>query len=148
MPSRPINTDIRLKFASCGYRISIKTLDNKKGTLILGIVEAPDRGSQKRFCMLLLFYFKRFDPLEDNYFVVQSDHFLSDGHGQTGICKKCGCTEEDAWSDPDIGELFVEDDLCCWCMTPEEKVALIHAINQETETAIRESMEGGDYAEG
>jgi hypothetical protein len=58
-------------------------------------------------------------------FTVPLNNFKAKGHGRTGICKKCGCTDGDcSQCIKRTGEQchWVEDDLCSACV-PQKKEA-------------------------
>lgn len=70
---------------------------------------------------LLGFYFENYDVRSDTQYQVILEKFDRDGHGDSEVCKLCGCWEMDACLDSNgVGCFWVEDNLCSECATPEQ----------------------------
>jgi hypothetical protein len=71
---------------------------------------------------LLHYYFVDVWPLDYGQWSVDIDEFKSDGYGDTGTCKRCGCSNFDACVDPDTGHAcyWVKEDVCSACATTSE----------------------------
>lgn len=82
-----------------------------------------DEGDPERLLKLVHYYFgsHEHDPAFSRT-LIKLDDFHRDGHAITGICRKCGCTQDDACHDHETGSCWwVEQDLCSACATVKEK---------------------------
>lgn len=125
--------EIERFFEGLGLRIKInKSRVKRRGRQVHRIEVLPGGKIDDlyRADKLLEYYFTDLREVTDGVVLADLNNFKRDGHGDTGTCKLCGCTENDACLDSDgIGCFWVEDDLCSECGTPEqvEKVKLANA---------------------
>lgn len=114
---------IRQHFISLGYAISIKVGSKKKGSKGKHIIDWEDGFDAARLVMLCEYYFgHETEATGYGCCSVVLDNFNVAGHGITGICKKCGCTDNDACHDTDTGSCYwLKEDLCSACADRVEK---------------------------
>jgi hypothetical protein len=103
---------IKIHFEKLGYPINIEVLGN------LIEMTCKEETSFMRFEQLCRYYFNDniLVQLEEKLQVDPKD-FNPDGHGDSGICKICGCTEYDDCIDENGCTCWWEhDDLCSSCI--------------------------------
>ena len=137
-------------FANLGLNIKITKpkITAKKNPLARHTVKyLPGQLGEDRLIPLITYYFQDVREAGWNVSVLLST-FNKEGHMDFGICKLCGCMENNACSDPDTGTCFwVADDLCSACATAEQKAAALEkmtklsspeqTVEQDTATALR-----------
>lgn len=129
----------RQYFAGIGLRVTIKKVSIpmmrtmryvRQGHHVIEFIEG--RIAADRLEPLMTYYFGDAYPVEFGKVGVDIEQFNPEGHGDTGTCKLCGCTHEDACHDPDtITCYWVYEDLCSACATTEQKEAAMLQWKEE-----------------
>ena len=115
-------------FAKLGLKLKI----NKPNRMHKGIKHPlrhrlecmPGQICLDRFIPLLSYYFEDIYQGGFDYVFVQLDTFSAEGHGVTGVCKLCGCTEYNACTHqptPTGTCYWVTEDMCSACVSDVEK---------------------------
>jgi hypothetical protein len=121
-------------FAKLGWSLKIHKPKKSRYLNTRYIIEYlgtdPDQGD--RLAPFLTYYFKDVKEFgfQDNVTAFIKD-FNPEGHGITGICKRCGCSQNDACYDTDTGSCYwVKEDLCSACATPAEKAVAMEEMRK------------------
>jgi hypothetical protein len=85
--------DIKRHFKDLGYKISIVPLKHKHR------IDWQSGLNAVRLTMLVTYYFGNARTVDYGTCIVMLSDFKPEGHGEAGICKRCGCTDGDACYD-------------------------------------------------
>ena len=124
-------------FERLGLKISIEKVASKNPQTAKCYVleyEVSDKIFAERFFKLMSAYFG--DDVRSVGFArvtVMLEDFRPEGYNN-GICKRCGCSNNDACPDQETGTCWwVLEDVCSACATEEEKKVAIDAMRKEME---------------
>lgn len=116
--------EIERFFEALGLRIKLSKVPNKirwgRQAYMLDLLSGSKILPHRQEA-LLSYYFENYDTHSDTQYYVILEKFDRDGHGDSEVCKRCGCWEMDACLDHDgRGCFWVEDNLCSECANPEQ----------------------------
>ena len=132
----PIN-DITRHFERLGLRLKIKAAP-LTGLPQRAIIEVVPGGTitAARASGLIGCYFEAVNTVGIDRFSVLLSDFKPDGYGHAGICKVCGCSENDACINEAGNCWWVMDDLCSACATDEDEAKITTLEDDDTEEGI------------
>lgn len=120
---------IERHFSNLGYKISVEEAKTDWSGRYLKLNTRTGFNPQ-RLINLVEYYFYDFRiDNKERSIRVKADRFKSYGHYKIGICKKCGCTDNNACEDQVTGTCFwVAGDLCSACASDEQRQKALSSI--------------------
>lgn len=126
-------TIIKNHFKTLGFTISVKSVPKRNHGWGQHIIEWKNGNDPDRMKALVEYYFgEKIETIGRFTISVYLAEFNAAGHPITGICKKCGCTENDACISEEYGACsWAESDLCSACVDVKNPGAIAALVLEE-----------------